>query len=158
MKNDLVGIITCDPDNRKHSEALTSLLNEYILDKMGGGEPYNEEQKKRLIQGLKTHPSKLIYLAESGSQYIGLALCFVNFATFTVKPFINIHDIIVTSDWRNKGVGRRLLGHIMKIAEEMDCSKVTLEVREDNLNAQALYKSLGFNDAKPRQFYWSKIL
>jgi ribosomal protein S18 acetylase RimI-like enzyme len=82
----------------------------------------------------------------------------MNFATFTVKPFINIHDVIVTGDWRNKGIGRKMIEAVIQKATEAGCSKVTLEVREDNENAKYLYNTLGFYDAEPRQYYWQKYL
>jgi ribosomal protein S18 acetylase RimI-like enzyme len=156
MKN--IVIVSCDFNNKKHCEALTTLMNEYIMDKMGGGESHTDAEKELLIQGLKNHPSKLVYLAFADDRFIGLVNCFVNFATFTVKPFINIHDVIVTREWRNKGVGRKILQYVLKVADETGCSKVTLEVREDNVNARALYNSLGFHDAEPKQYYWSKYL
>jgi ribosomal protein S18 acetylase RimI-like enzyme len=151
-------IIPCDFNNQLHCNALVSLMNEYITDKMGGGEPYTDEQKVKLVEGLKNHPSKLVYLAVSGNQFVGLINCFINFATFTVKHFVNVHDIIVTDSWRNNGVGRKLLDKVIDRAAAMDCSKVTLEVRADNHNAKYLYESLGFHDAEPRQYYWSKYL
>jgi ribosomal protein S18 acetylase RimI-like enzyme len=145
-------------ENPAHCEALVSLMNEYISDRMGDGIPYTEEQKMKLVEGLRKHPSKLILLAKDADRFVGLTNCFVNFATFTVKPFINIHDVIVTHDWRNKGLGRRMIEKVIEKAAELGCSKVTLEVREDNHNAKYLYNSLGFKDAEPRQYYWSKYL
>ena len=82
----------------------------------------------------------------------------MNFATFTVKPFINVHDVIVTKTHRNMGLGRKLLEALVEKAGELGCSKVTLEVREDNHNAMHLYNNMGFYDAEPRQYYWSKLL
>lgn len=158
MNNYPLQIIPCDFENKLHCDALIRLMNEYITDKMGGGEPYTEEQKILLIEGLKNHPSKMVYLAVSGDQFVGLVNAFVNFATFTVKPFINIHDVIVTESWRNNRVGRQMLQTVIDRAAEMGCSKVTLEVRADNHNARYLYDSLGFHDAEPRQYYWSKYL
>jgi ribosomal protein S18 acetylase RimI-like enzyme len=156
--NENIKIVSCDFDNTGHCKALVNLMNEYISDKMGGGIPYTEEQKTQLVEGLKTHPSKLVLLAIFGDDFIGLTNCFINFATFTVKPYINIHDVIVTDAWRNKGIGRKLIDKVIEIAGEKGCSKVTLEVREDNYNAKHLYHSLGFNDAEPRQYYWSRYL
>jgi len=158
MTTDAIEIIPCDFNNRDHCRALVSLMNEYIADRMGGGMPYTEEQKIALVEGLRRHESKLIVLAKVGDRFVGLTNCFVNFATFTVKPFVNIHDVIVTSDWRNKGLGRLMLSRVIEKAEELGCSKVTLEVREDNDNAKYLYNSLGFHDAEPRQYYWAKYL
>jgi ribosomal protein S18 acetylase RimI-like enzyme len=155
---DKVEIIPCDFNNPAHCKALVSLMNEYIADKMGDGIPYTEEQKVALVEGLRRHEPKLVVLARAGDRFVGLANCFVNFATFTVKPFVNIHDVIVTREWRNKGLGRLMLSKVIEKAGELGCSKVTLEVREDNDNAKHLYNSLGFHDAEPRQYYWSMYL
>lgn len=135
-----------------------NLMNEYITDKMGGGEPYTDEQKLKLVEGLKEHPSKLVLFAVAGDRFVGLLNGFINFATFSVKPFINIHDVIVTHKWRNSGVGRRLIEDVFRRASEMGCSKITLEVRADNHNAKYLYNNLGFHDSEPMQYYWSKWL
>ena len=89
-------------------------MNEYITDKMGDGIPYTEEQKVKLVEGLKNHPSKLVLLARTGDRFVGLINCFINFATFTVKPYVNIHDVIVTASWRNKGVGRMMLERVIE--------------------------------------------
>jgi ribosomal protein S18 acetylase RimI-like enzyme len=153
-----IKIVPCDFTDANHCKAVVNLMNEYISDNMGEGVPYTEEQKVKLLEGLKKHPSKLILLAQDGHEFIGLTNCYINFATFTVKPYINIHDVIVTQAWRNKGIGRKLIEKVINIAGEKGCSKVTLEVREDNHNAKHLYHSLGFSDAEPRQFYWSKYL
>lgn len=155
---DNVTIIPCDLNDPHHCEALVNLMNEYISDEMGDGKPYAEGQKEKLLEGLRGHPSTLILLARAEDRFIGLCNCFVNFATFTVKPFVNIHDVIVTRQYRNKGVGRRLIEKVIERAGDMGCSKVTLEVREDNMNARHLYNSLGFTDAQPRQYYWSRYL
>jgi ribosomal protein S18 acetylase RimI-like enzyme len=156
--NDKLEIIPCDFANKSHCEALVKLMNEYISDKMGGGLPYTKEQQLKLVEGLKNHPASLVFLAVAEDQFVGLTNCFVNFATFTVKPYINIHDVIVTTLWRNKGVGRKMLQQVVEKAIELGCAKVTLEVRADNHNARFLYNSLGFSDAEPRQYYWTKYL
>jgi ribosomal protein S18 acetylase RimI-like enzyme len=156
--NNTLEIIPCDFDLTEHCEALVALMNEYITDKMGDGIPYTEEQRIKLVEGLKNHPSRLVLFAMAGSRFVGLTTCFLNFATFTVKPYVNIHDVIVTAAWRNRGVGRRMLEKVIEEAEAMGCSKVTLEVREDNHNARHLYNSLGFQDADPKVFYWTRYL
>ena len=158
MTPDKIEILDCDFENTSHCAALISLMNEYISDNMGDGIPYTEQQKKMLVEGLRDHPSKLVLLLKIDDRFVGLVNCFVNFATFTVRPFINIHDVIVTHERRNQGLGRLMIQKVIERASEMGCSKVTLEVREDNHNAKYLYNSLGFSDANPRQYYWAKYL
>ena len=156
--NKEVQIIDCDFTNTLHTSALVRLLNHYIMDKMGNAMPLDQEQGRKLVEGLENHPSKLILFAALEENMIGLAVCFVNFATFTVKPFINIHDIVVLEKYRNAGVGRRLMEGIQQAAASLGCSKITLEVREDNHNAQYLYQSLGYRECTPKMHFWEKRL
>jgi ribosomal protein S18 acetylase RimI-like enzyme len=158
MSDHFIEVISCDFNDTSHCQALVQLMNEYRCDKMGDGKPYTAEEKVKLVEGLKNHPSRIVILAKQDNKFVGLVNCFINFATFTVKPFINIHDVIVTASARNYGIGRKMLEVIIEKAKAMDCSKVTLEVRADNLNARHLYNSMGFLDANPGESYWTKKL
>jgi ribosomal protein S18 acetylase RimI-like enzyme len=153
-----IKIIECDFKNPDHTNALVDLLNHYIMDKMGGAVPLDEKQGQVLVKGLENHPSKLILFAGLEDDMIGLAVCFINFATFSAKPFINIHDIVVLDQYRNAGVGRTLMQGIHRTAASIGCSKITLEVREDNQNARHLYQSLGYRECTPKMYFWEKRL
>jgi len=153
----MIKIVKCDFNKAEHCQAEINLMKQYMLDKMGDADPLTDQQNRDLIAGLKSHPKVLVLLAEKDGEYIGLTNSFVNFGTFAAKPFLNIHDVIVNSKFRGLGVGRKLLEENMRIAkEELDCVKVTLEVRDDNKVAQSLYKSLGFADTQPVMHFWSK--
>lgn len=47
---------------------------------------------------------------------------------------------------------------VIAIGEEKRCSRLSLEVRQDNVHAQALYRHLGFGEAEPPMYYWRKKL
>lgn len=150
-------ISICSFNYAEELEAIIALMNEYIADPMGGGKPIEGLNKLRLIDGLN-QPHAIVFLAEYEGKIIGLANCFETFATFTVKKTINIHDLIVHQPFRGKGVGRKMLQAIEAEARKRNCSKVTLEVREDNANAQLLYHSEGFRDCSPRMWFWRKMI
>jgi ribosomal protein S18 acetylase RimI-like enzyme len=151
-------VFECDFSNPAHCESLADLMNAYITDSMGGGQPYTSKQRKRLIEGLKNHPSKLVLFVASGESIVGLTNCFINFATFSLKPFINIHDVIVLEEYRGSGAGRKLIEGVIEYACKLGCSKITLEVRTDNIPAQNLYKSLDFKECQPAHMFWTKYL
>jgi len=46
--------------------------------------------------------------------------------------------------FRGRGIGRRLIGKAIDAARGLGLSRIELTVREDNANAIALYKSIGF--------------
>jgi len=64
----------------------------------------------------------------------------------------------VYSDYRNKGLGKALMEKLIELSTERDYCKITLEVREDNFQAQGLYYSLGFEECTPTMLFWTKIL
>ena len=158
MPDDLQ-ILKCDFNNPLHCEAEIRLMRDYMTDKMGGKPPLTDKENQLLIEGLKNHPTTLTLLAVYKDEFVGLTNSFINFATFSVKKFLNIHDVIVSSSYRGKGIGKRLLEENIRIAkEELNCSKITLEVRDDNRIAQQLYASLGFKDSNPPMYFWTKYL
>jgi len=157
MIND-IKIIKANLNNPLHCQAEIELMRSYMEDKMGGVQPHDKTGNYRLISGLKENPCTLIFLAMEGNRYVGLTNGFVNFATFAAKKFLNIHDVIVSHEYRGRGIGKMLLEKNVKWAlEKLECAKVTLEVREDNTVAKSLYKSLGFEDSTPPMLYWTKI-
>ncbi len=154
-----IDIIKCNFNNKEHCKAEIDLLKEYMTDKMGDVTPLNDEENNRLIEGLKNHPTLLTLLARYEGKYVGMTNSFVNFATFSAQKFLNIHDFIVRSSYRGLGIGKKLLEENIRIAQKgLNCTKVTLEVRKDNVIAQHLYKSAGFDEAYPSMYFWVKYL
>lgn len=153
-----IGFEFCDFENPDHLKALAELTNHYIADPMGGAEPLNSLQQLRLIDGLANHPTAEVLFAITEAKAVGLATCFVNFSTFQLKPYLYIHDIVVLNNYRRKGIGKALMQQLIKIADERKYCKVTLEVRDDNVIAQNLYKEIGFADCEPKMLFWTLAL
>lgn len=158
-KTDMVSIIECNFKNSLHKEALIRLMNNYMADDMGGKlPPYTPEIAEVVLMGLEKHPSKLILFAVVDQEFIGLTNCFVNFGTFAAKPFINIHDVVVLKEFRGRKIGQQLMEGITRKAKELGCSKITLEVRNDNKYAQKLYRKMGYDECQPPMHFWTKKL
>lgn len=126
------------------AHAVVALLNAYAEDAMGAGEPLSDDVKERLVPALQSVPDHLVLLAFDGEDTVGLAICFQGFSTFRARPLLNIHDLAVLPSHRGCGVATALLAAIEAEARRRDCCKLTLEVREDNPRAEALYRALGF--------------
>jgi ribosomal protein S18 acetylase RimI-like enzyme len=154
----MVQVFEVDFEKELHCKAVVELMNHYMMDKMGNHPPHTKDSAKRLIEGLKNHCNKLCVLAEVNGEFIGLVNCFIGFGTFAAKPFLNVHDVVVLETQRGKGFGRLMLEFVAQKAREMDCCKITLEVRHDNPGAQYLYKSLGYSDGDHPMYFWTKFL
>lgn len=138
-------ITEADFDNQDHREAIPALINAYAQDPMGGGGELGKEVLERMVPGLATHPTTVVFLAYDGDRPIGIANCFVGFSTFAARPLINVHDLAVLAEYRGQRVGEKLLEAVKTKANQLDCCKLTLEVREDN-RARNLYERCGFGD------------
>ena len=58
-----------------------------------------------------------------------------------------LYSLVVSSDARGRGIGRRLLQAAEEAAQRRGCTLLRLEVREDNEAAIALYRSSGYEIA-----------
>ena len=64
-------------------------------------------------------------------------------------------NIAVSPGHRKQGIARRMILELMKAALAKGAERMTLEVRENNHNAQRLYASLDFAYAGTRKHYYS---
>lgn len=156
--NKNTSFIFCDFTDEHHCNKLLELIDDYLVDPMGGGKPLSKNEQENLILGLSNQPSSFVLFILYGEEIAGLATCFINFSTFKAKRYLNIHDLVVLKEFRGKGLGRKLLNKCIDISLERDFCKITLEVRDDNVNAQSLYSSLNFKDSEPVMHFWTKIL
>ena len=61
----------------------------------------------------------------------------------------------VEPGYRNRGLGRQLVGNVARRAEAQGARTLFLEVRESNLPAVKLYKSAGFTQVGRRVAYYA---
>ncbi|MEW6267809.1 MAG: GNAT family N-acetyltransferase [Thermodesulfobacteriota bacterium] len=139
--------VEADLEHPLHRIAVRELIDAYARDPMGSGAGLPQEVIDRIVPGLHAHPGCVVFLAYAGDEPAGVAVCFVGFSTFAARPLLNVHDLAVLPQHRRRGVARGLLGRVEARARELGCVKLTLEVLEDNVAAQALYRSVGFADA-----------
>ena len=156
-----VTIVDADLSRADHQNAIVAMLDAFMLEQ--DGVPLSQQARREMIPGLRAHPACYISLAYRDGAPVGFSICFLGFSTFNARPLINIHDIFVDSSVRGMGIGAMLLKRIDAKAHELNCCRITLEVREDNRVARGLYRKVGFDrvvvGAKrvPMEF-WHKLL
>lgn len=133
-----------DLANERHGAAVLDLLEHYAQDPMGGGAGLAPEVKANLLPALAQVPHYHGAMAWQDGEARGLINCFLGFSTFTAKPLLNIHDIVVRRDQRQQGIGQALLAWAEQQARELGCCKLTLEVLSNNHPAMASYQRAGF--------------
>ncbi len=68
---------------------------------------------------------------------------------------MHVNKIAVDEDWKRFGIASSLMGKCFEFARANDIVTVSLEVRETNQAARALYGRLGFAEVHVRQRYYS---
>jgi ribosomal protein S18 acetylase RimI-like enzyme len=156
-------ILIADYADEFHATAIVNLMNAYAMDRMGGAEALPETVKQTLVSEMAKVPNAFTVLSLANGKPVGLINCFMGFSTFKAKPLINIHDIVVVSDYRGLQLSQLMLDKVEEIARTRNCCKLTLEVLIGNRLAQSAYLKFGFGayELDPEMggaIFWQKTL
>ena len=89
---------------------------------------------------IKTDTARLIVAVDEEARLLGYALILMRQNTSVAR----LYSIAVEAEARGRGVGSQLLGGSEAIAKELECDRLSLEVRADNAKAISLYQRYGF--------------
>jgi GNAT superfamily N-acetyltransferase len=82
-------------------------------------------------------------LAYVGTEAVGFAVWFYNFSTFVGRPGLYLEDIFVLPEWRGRGIGRALIGHLARLAVARGCGRMEWAVLDWNEPAIRFYRNMG---------------
>ncbi len=158
-----IEIIQVDYDNPQHALHMIELLDCYATDPMGGGVALSDFTAQNLVPELAKRSDAFSLIAYVDGQPAGLTNCFEGFSTFACKPLVNIHDVVVASEYRRMGISKKMFDEVEQLAKNKGCCKLTLEVLEGNSIAQSAYEKYGFNqykldDSNGAAMFWEKGL
>ena len=92
--------------------------------------------------GFSETPKFKVFVAEQGSNVIGIALFYERFSTWKGRT-IHLEDLIVTKSKQKIGAGKALYTAVLKFAFDNNFNRVAWEVIDWNTNAIDFYKSTG---------------
>lgn len=158
-----IKIIKADYSSKIHANDLVLLLSRYAKDPMGGGEPLEQHVIDNVVIELSKLPHAFSIICYVDNSAAALINCFEAFSTFSCKPLVNIHDVIVLEEFRGKGLSQKMLKKVEEIAIAKGCCKLTLEVLSKNEAAMSSYKKYGFDSytldpEAGNALFWQKII
>lgn len=104
---------------------------------------------EQMAQGLSS-PYAHYVVVEQGGDIIGYAGAF----HLPGDDVADIHTIAVAASARGHGVGAELFDNVLSWCATNGARRILLEVRSDNLAAQNLYQSRGFQTIAIREGYY----
>ena len=88
-------------------------------------------------------PDAEVVIAYDGDEAAGFALFFHNFSTFLGRRGLYLEDLFVKPSFRGRGIGKRLLVELARIAIARGCGRFEWSVLDWNEPSIGFYKSLG---------------
>lgn len=118
------------------------------------GQSSDLEGAKTFLKERMEQNESTIFLAKSKD---GLPAGFVQlypiFSSVGMKRKWLLNDLFVAEEYRRHGVGKALMNQAKEFAIETNTAGILLETSKDNINAQALYESAGYEKEDTVYFY-----
>lgn len=118
-------------------------IDAYTIEKLSHPIPWSE-QTFRSNQGEHYLNRKIAV----NHQLAGFAIC------QTVLDEATLFNIAIAPQFRQQGLAKQLLNHLLEELENKNIKILWLEVRESNTAAINLYQNLGFNELTIRKNYY----
>ncbi|MBK7181911.1 MAG: GNAT family N-acetyltransferase [Bacteroidetes bacterium] len=91
--------------------------------------------------GFGENPIFSFFVAEKDGNIVGIALYYIKYSTWKGKC-VFLEDIIVTEEYRQYGIGKKLFDEVVKVAKAMHVKRLEWQVLEWNEPAIKFYKKL----------------
>ena len=117
-----------------------------LLDRPLPKDKHEIRKFQKLVKDyIRLKDSRGIILATSNSKLIGMvSYVLVDRLNQSLRE-LWIPELVVTNDYRNRGVGKRLVMKCESIARRKKCYRIRLESRNDRIDSHAFYKKIGFS-------------
>ncbi|HEX3728860.1 MAG TPA: GNAT family N-acetyltransferase [Opitutaceae bacterium] len=102
-----------------------------------------EEALRASLFPANCRPAAECVLAFEKGTPAGYALFFTTFSTFLAKPGLWLEDLYVKPPLRHRGIGKTLILHVAKLANDRGCGRMEWSVLDWNAPAIKFYDSLG---------------
>ena len=126
------------PLQARHIKAVAGLERQIFPD------PWSENT----LRGELESPLSRWFVLEEGERVLGYV------ATMNIAGEVHVTNVAVAPQCRRRGYARLLLDRALHFARENGAFCMTLEVRESNAPAIALYRALGFVPVGLRPRYY----
>ena len=118
----------------------------------------NYEQSKSFLEERIEKQESMIYLALNlSNEVLGFIQLYLSFSSIYCKRKWILNDLFVRENSRRLGIAKKLMNRAKKLAIETKTINIYLEVQVKNIDAQALYKKLGYHEETEHYSYMLDI-
>ncbi len=93
---------------------------------------------------LANQESTIFIAVDESDKVVGFTQLYDSFCSVAMKPLIYLYDLFVAPEARRLGAAKLLMDRAKAYGLERGATRITLTTQNTNVNAQALYESLGY--------------
>lgn len=113
------------------------------------GHPFDEDKVRAAIDNLIRHPEwGRIWFICRKPKIIGYVVLTLGYSIEYLGRDAFVDEIYIRESDRGQGVGRATFQFLEAVCNSLEVNALHLEVEHSNINAQAVYRKLGFTDQK----------
>ena len=108
------------------------------------GQAPDQQRAEAFLRERVSSSESVLFIAESGEEALGFGQLYPGFSSVRVIRTFILNDLFVAERARGKGVARMLIEAIEAFSRAAGVSSLSLSTATDNVRAQQLYRSLGW--------------
>lgn len=107
----------------------------------------DREKSLEIYEEMLKDDKYLLVVAKEDGKIVGtaLAICCM-LVGYAGRSFMVVEDVVVKSDMRGRGIGKKIMEYINKFAEEKNCGYTILVSQERRKDAHRFYENAGFTE------------
>ncbi|AFS81289.1 N-acetyltransferase GCN5 [Candidatus Nitrosopumilus koreensis AR1] len=121
-----------------------------LLYELGRPEPIDKKEVKVFEDKIKDYfsdSSKFILVAEINSKIVGVVSIVLLRRLNRAKFEMYIPELVVKNEFRDSGIGKKLILECVKLAKSKKCYRIRLESGNRRKDSHKFYKRLGFDQS-----------
>lgn len=124
---------------------LPAVLRLYARTDLDSGQTLPLAQAERIFDLMAHYPDYKVYVSIIGKNIVGtFALLIMHNLAHSGDPSAIIEDVAVDPEWQQRGIGKGMMLHALRLAADKGCYKAVLSSNLKRERAHAFYESLGF--------------
>lgn len=131
--------------SKEHIDELEYIFSQYQIF-------YNQEpDSKKNLQFLKnviTKEEAIFHIAYINKNIGGFTGIYFSYSSVSAEKIAIINDLFVLPKYRKQGIGKKMMKHAIDYLSNSEISHIRWCTKDDNLEAQGLYKEFSDNKSK----------
>ena len=115
------------------------------LDSLRKSSNIKKEDAERIFEKIDKNQDHIIIVAEVNGQIIGSTTLFIESKFIHDGGLVgHIEDVVIDKKYQGKGIGKKILLHVLDVAKKRGCYKTILDCNDD---VKSFYEKIGFKQS-----------